>query len=70
MSAPRTIMRATATGWNVHYAGQIVGTVERAEGGYNYRTSIGSGLTCCGWNTNRRAAAARLVRHFVEQRVA
>ena len=66
-AAPRTTMRATATGWNVHHAGQMVGTVTRdPEGGYTYRTSIGTGLACCGWNTNRRAAADRLVRYYNE----
>ena len=67
MTAPRTLMRATATGWRVHHAGKFVGTVDRhPDGGYSYRPSIGSGLTCYGWNTNRRAAAARLVRHYEE----
>lgn len=62
---PRTIMRTTATGWTVHYGGNLVGTVDRdPDGGYTYQTSIGAGLGCMGWNTNRRAAAAHLVRYY------
>jgi hypothetical protein len=67
VTTPRTLMRATATGWTVHHGGNMVGTVDRdAEGGYVFRTSLGAGIACCGWNTNRRAAADRLVRYYVE----
>lgn len=61
----RITMRKTDTGWNVHYAGKMVGTIKpSAPTGYIYNTSVGTGIGYCGWNTNRKAAATNLVRFY------